>query len=75
MPKFQLADQEQTAWLATDQGTGFQSALIMDEVGLFNQSLSKQEVQDIMNEGILPTAYSVEPSGKLPVVWGKLKRQ
>ena len=34
VPKFQLQDQDQTAWLATDRGTGFLSAVIMDEVGL-----------------------------------------
>ena len=26
VPKFQLQDQDQTAWLATDRGTGFLSA-------------------------------------------------
>ena len=73
VPKFQLADQDQTAWLATDAGHGFQSACIKDEVGLFNEALSKQEIQDIMNNGILTTAYSVEPGGKLSLLWGGLK--
>ena len=33
--KFQLVDQDQTAWLATDKGASFLSACVMDEVGLF----------------------------------------
>lgn len=75
VPKFQLQDQEQTAWLATDKGTGFLSACIMDEVGLFNDALTEDEVQGIMNDGIYHTAFAVEPFDKLPVLWGKLKVQ
>ena len=71
--KFQLQDQDQTAWLATDRGTGFFSAVIMDEVGLFNDGLTEDEVQNIMNDGIYHTSYAVEPLDKLPVLWGKLK--
>lgn len=73
VPKFQLADQDQTAWLATDAGQGFQSACIKDEVGLFNVALSEQEIQNIMDDGIFHTAYSVEPEGKLSLLWGDLK--
>ena len=75
VPKFELQDQDQTAWLATDKGTGFLSAVIMDEVGLFNDALTEDEVQGIMNDGIDFTAFAVEPSDKLSVLWGKLKAQ
>ncbi len=75
VPKFQLQDQEQTAWLATDKGANFFSAVIMDEVGLFNDGLTKDEIQRIMNDGIFHTAFAVEPSDKLPLLWGKLKSQ
>ena len=75
VPKFQLQDQDQTAWLATDKGVGFLSATIMDEVGLFNDGLTEDEVQGIMNDGIEFTAFAVEPSDKLPVLWGRLKSQ
>ena len=75
VPKFQLQDQDQTAWLATDKGVGFLSATIMDEVGIFNDGLTEDEVQDIMNDGIEFTAFAVEPSDKLPVLWGRLKSQ
>ncbi len=75
VPKFQLQDQDQTAWLATDKGLHFISATIMDEVGLFNDGLTEDEVKGIMNDGILFTALAVDPSDKLPVVWGKLKSQ
>ena len=75
VPKFQLQDQDQTAWLATDKGTGFLSAVIMDEVGLFNDALTEDEIQSIMKDGIYHTAFAVEPSDKLSVLWGKLKAQ
>ncbi len=74
VPKFELQDQDQTAWLATDKGTGFLSACIMDEVGLFNDALTAEEILGIMNDGIWHTAFAVEPSDKLSVLWGKLKR-
>ncbi len=73
VPWFQLQDEPQKAWLATDKGIGFLSSCIFDEVGLFKDALTKDEIQGIMNEGIWFTAFSVEPSGKLPVLWGKLK--
>ncbi len=73
VPKFELQDQDQTAWLATDKGTAFLSACIMDEVGLFNDALTEDEIQGIMNDGIYHTAFAVEPSDKLSVLWGKLK--
>ena len=41
----------------------------MDEVGLFNDALSKDEIQNIMNDGIHQTVLAVEPSDKLPTVW------
>ncbi len=71
--KFQLVDQNQTAWLATDKGASFQSACVMDEVGLFNDALTDEEVKNIMEDGIYQTTYAVEPSDKLTVLWGKLK--
>lgn len=74
VPKFELQDQDQTAWLATDKGTGFLSACIMDEVGLFNDALTEDEIQGIMNDGIWHTAFAVEPSDKLSVLWAKLKQ-
>ncbi len=73
VPKFQLQDQDQTAWLATDRGTGFLSACIMDDVGLFNDALTEAEVQGIMNNGIYQTAFAVAPLDKLPVLWSELK--
>ena len=73
VPKFQLQDQDQTAWLATDKGTGFLSAVVMDEVGLFNDALTEDEIQNIMKDGIYHTAFAVEPTDKLSVLWGKLK--
>lgn len=73
--KFQLVKEKQTAWLATDKGASFQSTCIMDEVGLFNDALTVEEIQNIMENGIYHTAYPVEPADKLSTVWGKLKQQ
>ena len=73
--KFQLQDQEQTAWLATDRGTGFLSGCIMDEVALFNDALTEAEVQGIMEDGLDFTVFAVEPLDKLPVRWAALKTE
>ena len=72
--KFQLVEEDQTAWLATDKGASFLSACIMDDVGLFNDALTKEEINNIMNHGIYQTAFAVEPMSKLPILWGNLKK-
>ena len=69
VPKFQLQDQDQTAWLATDRGTGFLSAVIMDEVGLFNDALTEDEIQQDMEQ-----VLSVSPLDKAATTWGLLKK-
>ena len=71
VPKFQLQDQDQTAWLATDSGWAFLSACIMDEVGLFKDALTKDEIHRIMNDGIY--AFAMAPADKLSTLWEDLK--
>ena len=73
VPKFQLLEQEQTAWIATDKGTGFLSACVVDEVGLFNAALSAADVKTVMTKGIHQAAYAVDPLGKLTTLWGRMK--
>lgn len=41
---------------------------IIDEFRIYNRSLSKEEIRDIMS------ALNVSTKGKLPVVWGELKK-
>ena len=44
---------------------------VLDEVAMFNQALTEEEIQDItMN---MRDALAVEASGKLTVTWGKIK--
>ena len=50
--------------------TGF--AGILDEVAIFSQALTEEEIQKTM-KGILKP-HVVEPSGKLTTVWGKMKK-
>lgn len=47
---------------------------IIDEVGLFNAALSKDEIKEVMTEG-LRAVLAVSPKGKLAIVWGKIKVQ
>jgi len=72
VPKFELADQEQTAWLATDRGTGFLSACIIDEFIFYSDAVTEEEVNQIMEKGF-EGALSVDSLDKLSVIWGKLK--
>jgi hypothetical protein len=74
---FSLAADRQTAWVATDRGTGFLSNCIVDDFGLFKVALTKDKVKNIMEKG---TAWAlglagVEPSAKLTTTWGTLKTQ
>ena len=75
VPAFQLLDQDQTAWLATDKGTGFLSAVVIDDVGLFNDAVTEEDVKNAMKQGIHTTTFPVEPLGKLPILWGDIKNQ
>lgn len=72
---FSLTDQQQTAWLATDKGVGFLSACTVDDVGLFNEALTENDVKNIMKDGIARALgfVAVGSTGKLPAVWGTLK--
>ena len=73
VPKFELADQEQTAWLATDRGTGFLSSCVIDEFIFYSRAVTKDEVNDLFTKGV-EGALGVDRAGKLPTVWADLKR-
>ena len=47
---------------------------ILDEVGIFNEALSEETINEIMMDG-LQTVLAVAPSGKLATVWGQIKMQ
>jgi len=47
---------------------------ILDEVFIFNDALSEDDIKAIMNRGI-NGASSVSPSGKLTISWGMVKAQ
>ncbi|MGQ9607953.1 MAG: LamG domain-containing protein [bacterium] len=46
---------------------------IIDEVGIFNQALSEEDIKSIMQNGLERGALSVKPIGKLATVWGNIK--
>lgn len=75
VPAFQLLDQDQTAWIATDRGTGFLSAVIVDDVGLFNDAIGEDDIKSAMNQGIHTAVFAVSPLDKLPTVWARIKAQ
>lgn len=52
---------------------GIQWGGVLDEIAIFHRALSEAEIQDIMNRGYAES-LGVEPSGRLPTVWGKLKK-
>jgi len=73
---FTLLNQQETAWLATDNG-GLVSNCIQDDVGLFNVPLAEEDIKSIMNNGILRAVggAAVAAQGKLPSLWSELKNQ
>jgi len=47
---------------------------IIDDVGVFNTTLSKEDILEIMTNG-LESALAVSSMGKLPITWGEIKTQ
>ena len=47
---------------------------IIDEVGVFGAALSKEDISEIMNNG-LESVLTVSSSSKLPVTWAEIKTQ
>ncbi len=47
---------------------------LLDEVGIFNMTLSEGDVQDLMNNGIGSVVTAVSPSGKLATTWAGIKK-
>ena len=55
---FELLDEDQTAWLATD-ARDWHSACIIDEVILFSRAITSDEVKDIYTNGINDAILSI----------------
>ncbi|MBM3240646.1 LamG domain-containing protein [Candidatus Poribacteria bacterium] len=47
---------------------------LIDEVGIFNDALAANDVNNIMKNGLERAVMAVKPSGKLAVTWGRIKR-
>lgn len=47
---------------------------IIDEIGIFNKVLSKDDINSVMEQGLAKASFAVSSSGKLPVTWGRLKQ-
>jgi hypothetical protein len=47
---------------------------IIDEVGIFNNALTEDDVKAIMQKGLSQAALMVESSGKLASTWGIIKK-
>ena len=45
---------------------------VIDEVAIFDAALSEEEIRELMENG-LKAGLGVNPSGKLPITWGRLK--
>lgn len=74
---FELTDNNQSSWFATDKG-GWLSACMEDEIGIFSDALSANEIRSIMEEGIgwaLNGSASVDPFDKAATTWAQLRTQ
>ena len=49
------------------------AAATIDEVAVFNDALSKDEINAVINQGLYQAALSVSPSGNLTSRWGNIK--
>jgi hypothetical protein len=46
----------------------------IDEFGIFNKVLTKDDISSIMEQGLVKATSAVSSSGKLPVTWGEIKQ-
>lgn len=58
---------------ATNTNGGEPAQGIIDEVGIFNDALTADDVKSIMKNGFEQAVLAVESSGKLAVTWGSIK--
>lgn len=62
-------------WLAQWKGgAGWDFTGVIDEVGVFNVALSKDDIKDIMNNGF-SYIMKVSPIDKLTTTWAIIKKQ
>jgi hypothetical protein len=47
---------------------------LMDEVGVFNVTLTEGDIQSLMNNGMVTVITAVSPSGKLSTTWAEIKK-
>ena len=84
MEQFNLKEDEPTAkpdfrtspqnWnIGGRQGSSYTG--IIDEVGVFKEALSDEDLREIMENGLEKTAFAVHPSEKLTTTWGKIKEK
>ncbi|MDA1190668.1 MAG: LamG domain-containing protein [Candidatus Poribacteria bacterium] len=75
-PGMSLGAGEQNIWLATDKGSGFFSAVMLDDVLVLNDVIDADDVTQAKEQGIeyVLGLKPVESKGKAAVTWGRLKR-
>ena len=56
-------------------GGGHQCEGILDDVGLFNVPLPEDDINNIMNDGLMQFVQDVAPTGKLAITWANLKQK
>ena len=59
-------------WLGARPGNVAATGLF-DEVGFFTEALSEDEINNVMKQGLMQIA-SVDPTAKLAISWGEIKR-
>lgn len=73
-PTGKVPDGEKPVWVGTVDPTNFPFKGILDEVAIYKRALTAAEIQEDINQGVLPAASVVQKEGKLSTVWGKLKK-
>jgi hypothetical protein len=69
-----MVSTETSVWIGKRKPNNFAFKGIIDEVGIFNVGLSKDDVQRIMNDGLI-TALAVSSMSKLATSWATIKTQ
>lgn len=64
-----------SVWIGKRKPNNYPFSGIIDEVAIFNVSISEDDINRIMNEGLARAALAVSPAGKLASLWGTVKKQ
>jgi len=70
-----LVNTDASVWIGKRKPGNFPYTGLLDELAIFNVVLSKDDINLIMNDGLVKAVLAVFPAGKLATAWAAVKNQ